>query len=198
MLPEPGESNRAGVLVGVLTLPVIKDQSRLAKGLKRVLGLRGRLGLFFLLSRSGLGGSLGLLLLLGRNVLDSLLNEDGLLNNGLEGGLVDNGLVPPGHSRVTGAPGLVQDSGKSTSKKSSTEEVCEGDTLANQVGIGSEMRLKDCGGLQSSLGGIIDSLLVVRVQAQKRAIPATEFGENFGIEERQPPQDGGIVLLGLA
>ena len=199
VLPEPGHGNGADVLVGELALPVIEDKSRLAKSLKGVLGLglRGG-GLSRGGSGSGGGSGLGLGLLLGGDVLDDLLSELGAGDNGLEGVLVDNSVVPPGGGGVGLAPGLVQDSGESTGEEGGSEDISQSDTLTDEVGVGSQVSLEGRDGLQGSLGGLVDSLLVVTIQTQQRTVPGTELGENLGVDEGQPAENGSVILLGLA
>lgn len=198
VLPEPGHGDGAGVLVGELALPVIKDESGLAKSLKGVLGLGG-LGGGGLSGGSGSGsGGLGLGLLLGGDVLDHLLSELGLGEDSLEGVLVDNGVVPPGGGGVGLAPGLVKDSGESTGKEGGSEDIGQGDTLTNKVGVGNEVGLEGRDGLEGSLGGLIDSLLVVVTETQQRAVPGTEQGKDLSVHEGHPAEDGSVVLLGLA
>lgn len=197
VIPEPGHGDRAGVFVRVLALPVVEDESRLAKSLQRVLGLLllGR----FLLSRSGgSSGRLGLLLLLGRGVLDHLLSEDGVLNNSLEGGLVDHGLVPAGDARVLRAPGLVQDGSEGAGEEGSSKKVSQGDALANEVGVGGEVALEGGNVLQRDLGGLLNGLLVVGIHAQEGAVPGGEAGQELRVGEGHPAEDRRIVLLGLA
>lgn len=196
VLPEPGEGNGTGVLVGVLALPLIEDEGGLAKGLERVLGLGGGSGL---LSGGGGGSSgLGLLLLLGGSVLDDLLSENGGGDNGLEGSLGDDGVVPAGDGGVRRAPLLVQNGGEGTGQKGGSEEISQSDALADQVGVGGEVLLEDGNGLQGSLGGVIDGLLVVGVEAEEGAVPRADLGEELAVGEGQPADDGSIVLLGLA
>lgn len=192
VLPEPGESNGAGILVGVLALPLVKIEVGLAKGLKGVLRLR--LLLSWLLGSRGSG--LGLLLLLG-SVLDGLLGELGLVD-GFEVSLVDDGVVPPGGGGVGVAPLLVQDGSEGTGQESSGEEISQGDALADEEGVGGEVRLKDSQVLQGDLGDIVDGLLVVGVEAEERAVPGTEAGENLAVGEGHPANNGSVVLLGLA
>jgi hypothetical protein len=203
VLPEPGQSNGAGVLVRVLTLPLIKDELGLAKSLKRVLGLLLRLGLILSSRSSSLGrgsgrSSLGLLLLLGRGVLDSLLSEDRAGNNGLERSLVDDSVVPSGDGNVLRAPSLVQDGSESAGEERGSEVVGEGDALTNQVGVGGEVLLEDGDSLVGSLGGLFNVLLVVGVKTQQRAVPGAELGEDLSVDKREPAEDGSVVLLGLA
>lgn len=192
VLPEPRQDGRASVFVGVETLEVLEvNASSGRKQRQRVLRLLSRL-------LSGLLGSrLGLLLLLGRGVLDDLLSKDGVGDDSLESGLVDDSVVPSGDGGVLGAPFLVQNSGESTSKEGSSEVIGQGDTLANKVGVGSEVRLEDSDVLQGSLGSFVDILLVVAVQAHERTVPATEARQNLSVDKGQPTEDGSIVLLGL-
>lgn len=196
VLPEPGKGNGTGVLVGVLALPLIEDEGGLAKGLKGVLGLGGGGGL---LGSGGRGsGGLGLLLLLGGSVLDDLLGEDGGGDNGLEGGLVDDGVVPASDGGVLRAELLVQDGGKCTGQKGGSEDISQGDALANQVGVGSEVLLEDGRDLHGSLGGLIDGLLVVAVEAEERAVPSRKLRDEIAVGKGHPADNGSIVLLGLA
>lgn len=192
VLPEPRQDGRASVFVGVETLEVLEvNASSGRKQRQRVLRLLSRL-------LSGLLGSrLGLLLLLRRGVLDDLLSKDGVGDDSLESGLVDDSVVPSGDGGVLGAPFLVQNSGESTSEEGSSEVIGQGDTLANKVGVGSEVRLEDSDVLQGSLGSFVDILLVVAVQAHEGTVPATEARQNLSVDKGQPTEDGSIVLLGL-
>lgn len=198
VLPEPGEGNGTGVLVGVLALPLIEDEGGLAKGLEGVLGLGGGGGLLSRGSGSGGSSGLGLLLLLGGSVLDDLLGEDGGGDNGLEGGLVDDGVVPAGDGGVLRAELLVENGGKGTGQEGGSEEISQGDALANQVGVGSEVLLEDGTGLQGNLGGLIDGLLVVAVEAEERAVPSSKLQDELAVGKGHPADNGSIVLLGLA
>jgi hypothetical protein len=203
VLPEPGKGNGAGVLVGVLALPLVKDEGRAAKLLERVLGLRSGLGLLFLLLLLGLRGSLGLLLLgsgllLGWHVLDGLLDELELVDDGSDDGLVANGLVPTSDVGVLCPPLLVEEELEATAEDAEGEDVSEGDALANEVGVDQEVLLEDADGLEGSLLGVLNVLLVVGVAALERTEPATKRGEDLLVGEGHPPQDGGVVLLGLA
>lgn len=197
VLPEPGHGDGAGVIVGELALPVIKDESGLAKSLKGVLGLRGLGGGGLSGGLSG-GSGLGLGLLLRGDVLNHLLSELGAGEDSLEGVLVDNGVVPPGGGGVGLAPGLVKDSGESTGKEGGSEDIGKGDTLTNKVGVGSEVSLEGRDDLEGALGGLIDSLLVVTIKTQQRAVPGTELRQNLSVHEGHPAKDGSVVLLGLA
>lgn len=198
VLPEEGQSIGAGVFVGVLALPVIEDEGGLLKGLQGVLGLRlgGLLSGRGRGSSSSSGRSLGLLLLLGGSVLDGLLNKDGAREDSLESVLVDDSGVPAGDSGVGAAPLLVQNGGEGTGEKGGGEDVSQGDALTDQVGVGGQVGLKGSNGLQSSLGGIVDDLLVVGGEAEEGTVPATEVGQ-LAVDEGHPADDGSIVLLGL-
>lgn len=111
VLPEPWEGTRAGVLVGVLALPVVKDELGTAKGLQGVLWLRGSRRSLLLLSGSGLGlrlgsrlgGSSRLGLLLWWGILNSLLDE-GDIDGSLKRGVVGNQAEPPGDVGESLAP----------------------------------------------------------------------------------------------
>lgn len=195
LLPEPGHGDSAGIIVGELALPVIEDESGLAKSLEGVLGLGG-------LSRGsgrGSGGSgLGLLLLLGGDVLDNLLGELGLGEDSLEGLLVDNGGVPTGGSGVLLAPLLVKDSSEGAGEERGREDISQSDTLTNKVGVGGEVSLKRSDGLHGSLSGLVGGLLVVGLETEEGTVPGTELGEDLSVGEGQPAEDGSVVLLGLA
>lgn len=194
VLPEPGESDLAGVVVGVLALPLVNDEGRLAKSLKGVLGLGGLSG--GLLLGSG-GSSLGLLLLLGGSVLDALLGELGLVDS-LEGVLVDDGGVPASDGGVLAAVLLVKDSGESTGQESGSKDISQGDALADKVGVLGEVLLQDGESSDGSLGGLVNSLLVVAVKTHQRAVPGTKAGQDLAVGEGHPADNGSIVLLGLA
>lgn len=199
VLPEPGHGDGTGVLVGVLALPLIEDEGGLAKGLEGVLDLGGggSLGLLLGGSSSSGGSNLGLLLLLGGSVLDNLLGELGLVD-GLEVSLVNDGVVPAGDGGVGITELLVQNGGKGTGQEGSSEDISESDTLANEVGVGSQVSLKDSDLGDSDLGGLIDGLLVVAIETEERAVPGSEAGDDLAVGEGHPAHDGGIVLLGLA
>jgi hypothetical protein len=202
VLPEPGKGDRASILVRVLTLPLVENQSGLAKSLERVLGLGSRLGFIFLLLsrlRSSFGGFLlRLLLLLGGGVLDSLLHKNGVLNNSLVDRLVDHGSVPTSNGRVLRAELLVQNGGKGAGDGGGSKDIGKGQTLTNEVSLSSEVLLKNGQVGESSLGGILNILLVVGVQSKERAVPRTDGGEELGVGIGYPAKDGSVVLLGLA
>lgn len=205
VLPEPGKGNLAGLLVGVLALPVVKDEGSLGKSLKRVLGTGGGGGLLLLvLNLLGLRGSLGLLglggsLLLWGLVGDGLLDELELLVDNLRvDALVGDGLVPTGDVGVLAAPLLVEEELEATGDEASSEEISKSETLADEVGVDEEVVLEGLDGLVGGLLAVLDALLVVGVTADERTEPATESGEDLSVGVRHPPQNGGVVLLGLA
>jgi hypothetical protein len=78
---------------------------------------------------------------------------------------------------------LIKEVLETTRDDTSGEEVCEGDTFANQVGVVLEVLLNNTDSLERSLGGIIDTLLVVRVTANKGAEPSSESRQNLSVEE---------------
>jgi hypothetical protein len=197
LLPEPGHGDGAGILVGELALPVIEDESGLAKSLKRVLGLGG-LGGGSSGSGSGSGSGLGLLLLLGGDILDHLLSELRAGEDRLEVVLVDNGGVPTGGSGVLRAPLLVKDSSEGAGEEGGSEDISQSDALTNKEGVGGEVSLKRSDGLQGSLGSLVDGLLVVAIESEEGTVPGTELGEDLSVGEGQPAEDGSVVLLGLA
>jgi len=53
--------------------------------------------------------------------------------------------------------------------------------------------LDDTDSLESSLGGILDVLLVVRVTAEDRTEPASKCGKDFRVKERTPLDYGGVA-----
>jgi len=57
---------------------------------------------------------------------------------------------------------------------------------------------EDLHGLIGGLLAVIDVLLVVGVATGQRAEPATQTEKDLGVGERDPAEDGGVVLLGLA
>lgn len=236
VLPEPGKGVFTGLVVGVLALPVdllacvefdrlhimnipvVKNESGLAKELERVLGLRGsRSGLLLLLLLSsgldlGLRGSLrglrssGLLLLLLLLVLrarrglvvESLLGEDGVLDNGRVDVLGNDGAEPTGDVGVLGAPLGVPEELEAAGDDAGDEEVGKGEALADEVGVDKEVVLKD---LDVGLGGLevlIDALLVVGVTADQGTERGAKGREDLGVGEGHPAEDAGVVLLGLA
>jgi len=203
VLPEPGKGDLAGLLVGVLALQLVEDKSGAGKSLKGVLGLGGGGGLLLLLNLFGLGGSLGLLglgggLLLGGNVLDGLLDELELGGNSRVAGGVVNGLVPTGDVGVLSTELLVEEVLEAAGEDAGGKQVGKSQTLTNEVGVGKEVLLEDVDGLEGSLGGVVNVLLVVGVAAEDGAEPAAKGTKDLGVGEREPLEDGGVVLLGLA
>lgn len=202
VLPEPLESNW-GVRVGVLALPLINRNGWLSKGLNWVLGLwcRWSLVLFFLdflclWLRSLL---LGLLLwgsfLLGRGVLDGFINEGELVNDSGVDWLVVDGLVPTGNIGVLGTPLLVEEELETTGDDTSSVEISKGDTLTGKVSVVLEVGLDGTNGLQSSLGGVLNSELVVWGTSDQRTEPTSESGEDIMVEVRHPLENGGIAVV---
>lgn len=204
VFPEPWHGNGAGVLVGVLALPVIKDHCWLGESLKRVLGLGS--WLLLLLSRgSGSGSSnfggrswLGSLFLFWWDILQWLLDERRLRNNSLENGLVDNGFIPSSSGRVRKAPLLAEDILESAVAETGSEEISQSYTLTNKESVTGKVLLKDIECFQSTGRGFLNSLLVVGFLAKDWAEPGTDVWNNFRVGKAHPAKDGGIVLLGLS
>lgn len=200
VLPEPGHGDGAGIIVRVLTLPLVKDQSGLAKGLKRVFGLNLRLHirllvLLFLSSRLG-GLLLRLLLLLGRGVLDGLLDEGSFRDDVFPVTLVGNGVEPTGNSDKLRTEFLVKDSGECTTDDTGSENISEGDTLTDEEGVGSEVGLQDLKSGAGCSGVVLNGLLVVGRSAKERSVPGRKASEEVGVGERHPAKYGSVVLLG--
>lgn len=204
MVYVPGQSNLPGFFVGVLPLQVVNDESGLAESLERVLRLRWSRGRGLLLLPLSGGLDLGLslllwlLLLLRGLVRDGGLDEFGLTSHIGVDALVGNRLVPTGHGRVLLAPGLVEEELEATADNGGGEDVSEGDTLADEVGVEHEVVLHGLHLHVGSLLAVLNVLLVVRVAANERAEPAAEGGKDLSVGERHPAEDGGVVLLGLA
>lgn len=200
VLPEPGHGDRTGIIVGVLALPLVKDQSGLAKGLKRVLGLGLGLHIRLVLILSSRLGSLllRLLLLLGRGVFDGLVDEGSFGDSFLPVTLVNNGVEPTGNSDEVRAELLVKDSGESATDDTGSEDISKGDTLTDEVSVGSEVSLQDFKSSAAGSGVVLYSLLVVGHSANEREVPATKASEEVGVGEGHPAKDGRIVLLGGA
>lgn len=87
---------------------------------------------------------------------------------------------------------------ESTGDDRSSEDIGKGESLANKEGVVGEVLLEDTDGLDGLGCGLIDGLLVVGSTSGQRAEPSTEGGEDLGVGERQPSEDGGVVLLGLS
>jgi hypothetical protein len=58
--------------------------------------------------------------------------------------------------------------------------------------------LEDGGVLGSSIQRVLDVLLVVGVLSDQWAESTTELGKQLSVGEREPSEDGSVVLLGLA
>lgn len=208
VLPEPGKGNGAGVLVGVLALPVIKDERRLAKRLKRVLGLGGSRSFLLLDGRSNRGGSgsgdssrrrlLGLFLLLGGSVLDSLLDLLSLRDDGSENRLAADQVEPAGEVREFLTERLVEDILEATNGQGGDEEIGESDALGDEEGVEEEVRVDDTNGLAGASSSLINVLLVVGHATDQREEPLSNLGEDLGVGERHPAEDLGVIALGLA
>jgi hypothetical protein len=199
-------------------IPVVKDESGLAEKLKRVLGLGSlrSLVLLLLLLSGGLhlglrgslgGGSLGSLLLLllllvlrARRglVLEGLLGEDGVLDNGGVDVLGNDGAEPTGDVGVLAAPLGVPEELEAAGDNAGGEEVGEGEALADEVGVDEEVVLEDLDGGLGGLEGLVDALLVVGVTADQGTERGAKDREDLGVGEGHPAEDAGVVLLGLA
>lgn len=203
VLPEPWEGTGAGILVGVLALPVIQDEGWAAEKLQWVLGwlllldwllnwLRGLWSWLLNLWSSWLW------LLLWWSVLDSLGNELWLSCNSLEGWEVGDESVPTGEVGVLGAEVSTEDELVTTAGDGGNEEIGSGDSLTNQEGLGQKVGIQDADELLNiSLSGI-DVLLVVGILSDEWAEPGTELWQQSGVGEGHPLEDQGVVLLGLA
>ena len=184
--------------------PVIDNKRGLGESLQRVLWLWWRSWLILFLLSSGLLLLLLLwlllwcLLLLWWGVGDGLLDELGLTGNGLEDVLVDNGLVPTVDVGVLRAPLLVEEELVTTLDDGGSEEIGEGEALADEVGVDEEVVVEDSDVVGGALLAVVDVLLVVCVPADQRAEPASESWEDLSVGEGHPAEDGGVVLLGLA
>lgn len=206
VLPEPLEGI-GGLLVRVLTLPLIERNGGLCQRLERVLCLWCSWG-FLLLLLDFLGLWLGSLLLwllglwclslLWCLVLESwLVDQSERFNNSGVDWLVVDGSVPTGSVWVLSSPLLVEEELETTGDDTSSKQIGKSDTLTGEVGVVQEVLLNDGDALGSGLDGVIDVLLVVWVTAHERTEPTTEGCENLRVEERHPLQDRSIVLLGL-
>ena len=198
VLPEPLQGLSL-VVVGEVALPVIQVEAGGRQQLAGVLSLGGRSG-------SGVGGGSGgsglgllsLLGLLGGHVGQGRLVEELLLlGNGRVDGLVNDGLVPTSDVGVLLAPLLVKEVLEAAGSNASSKQVGQSDAVANKVGVAEEVVLDDLEGLEAALGRLLDGLLVVRVLSEEWTEPATQRGEDLGVEEGEPLQDGGIAAKGL-
>lgn len=202
VVPEPLEGF-GGLAVGVLSLVLIKGEGSTGKELKRVLGLGGLGRLASGLSgglRSGLGRLLlGLLGLLGRSVGQSgSVQEADLLSDSGEDGLAGDSLEPTGDVGVLLSPVLAVEVLEATGDDTGGEEISEGDTLADEVGVAQEVLLNNLDSLGGGLGGVVDVLLVVGGVSEEGAVPRGQGAEDLLVEEGEPLQDGSVVLLSLA
>jgi hypothetical protein len=199
-------------------IPVVKDESGLAEKLKRVLGLgslRSLILLLLLLSgglhlglRGSLGGGRSLLLLLlllvvvlrarRRLVLEGLLGEDDVLDNGGVDVLGNDGSEPTGDVGVLGAPLGVPEELEAAGDNAGGEEIGKGEALADEVGVDEEVVLEDLDGGLGGLEGLVDVLLVVGVTADQGTESGTKDREDLSVGEGHPAEDAGVVLLGLA
>lgn len=78
------------------------------------------------------------------------------------------------------------------------EDVSQRQTLTDKEGVQAQVALNDTDDLEGGSLGSVDVLLVVCVTADQRAEPAAEVREDLSVAERHPPQDRGVVLLGLS
>lgn len=152
----------------------------------------------------GGGRSSGLLLLLlllltttRGLVLEGLLAELSLLNNGSVDVLAGDGPEPTGDVGVLRAPLGVPEELETAGEDAGGKDIGEGDALADEVGVDKEVVLEDLDIGSGGLEVVVDALLVVGVTADQRAEGATESGEDLGVGEGHPAEDAGVVLLGL-
>lgn len=176
VLPEPLHG-LGGFVVGVVALPLIERKRCLGEEFKRMLRPGG--SGWLLSSGSGNlllgGGLLGLLGLLRGSVGEGRgLEELNLLSNLREDGLVADGIKPASDGGVLAAELLVEEELEATLSDASSKDISKGDALADEVGVAAEVALNNGEGLQGSLGGIIDVLLVVRGVTSEGAEPLTE------------------------
>ena len=162
--------------------------------------LGGRLRGGGLLSRLGgsLGSRLGLFLNLGGDVLEALLAHDGGVNNGLVFRLVGDSLEPSGGGRVGHTPFPTENELEATGGEGSSKDISESETLADEEGVGSQVSLEDIIDSEGLLGSLLNGLLVIGVKSLEGTEPASNDGDQFLVGKGHPPEDGGIVLLGLA
>jgi len=159
--------------------------SLLGLGGRSSLGLSGLLGLSLL----GLGSSLGGYIGEGRDLEKVILGLDSV-----EDGLGRDGLEPAGYVGVLLSPLLAEEELEATGNDSGSEEVSEGDALANEVGVVEEVLLDNGDSPKSLLGRLLNGLLVVGVLANEGSEPATDRRKDLGVEEREPLQDRGIAV----
>ena len=174
-----------------LLLFLLLLSSSLDLGLLLSLGLGSGLRLLLLLLLLLLGASWGL-------VLESLLGEDGVLDNGRVDVLGNDGSEPTGDVGVLGAPLRVPEELEAAGDDAGGEEIGEGEALADEVGVDEEVVLEDLDGGLGGLDGLVDALLVVGVTADQRTERGAKDREDLGVGEGHPAEDAGVVLLGLA
>lgn len=197
VLPEPLEG-LGGVNVGVLTLPLIKREGGLGKGLKGVLGFGGLSGLLGSRS-SGLRGSLGDSGLGSLNLLGSDVGQLGgikkseLGGNSRVDGLVVDSRVPTGDVGVLLLELLAEEVLEAAGDQASGEEIGEGDALTDKVSVVGEVSIDNGDDGESLLLSLVNSLLVVGGLAKERAEPVAELGEDLAVEEGHPLEDGSIA-----
>lgn len=201
--PEPRESSLTGLLVGVDTLPLVKNELRLGeerKGVDLLLLLGGLISSRGLLlgSRGSLGGSLGLLLLLGGSVLDGLLTELELSVVLSKSILLDQGREVSGKSGVGLDEVSSPDRVETTSKNGNDNEVSSSDTLTNKVSVLGKVLLQNVS-VGLSLGDTsINGLLVVGGAASDGEDGRSNSLPDILVGERSPLKNRGVVLLGGA
>ncbi len=156
LLVEPlkGAVRTARVLVGVRTLPVLKVERRLGERVEGVLSLGlipGDVVLLFVLLNllllrslgSGGSGGLSLLLLLGRgSESERLLDVLSLAEDGLQGGLVNDGLEVADDVGELSAEGSIESDGESALDDGGDGNVSERDAFANEESVGGEVGLE--------------------------------------------------------
>jgi hypothetical protein len=107
-------------------------------------------------------------------------------------------LEPPRNGGVLCAPGPIQKEHEAAGDDADDEEIGEGEMVADEIGVDAEVVLHDLEALQRGIHALLDFLLVEGPAADERVEPAAERGEDLGVGEGHPPQDGGVVLLRVA
>jgi hypothetical protein len=107
-------------------------------------------------------------------------------------------LEPPRDGGVLGAPGAVEEEHEAASDDADDEEIGQGKVVPDEVGVGAQVVLHDLEALQRGVHALLNFLLVEGPAADQRVEPAAEGGEDLGVGEGHPPQDGGVVLLRVA
>ena len=141
---------------------------------------------------------LWLLVLLRWHIRDRLLNELQITRNLLVDRLRVDRLVPARDAWVRRPPLLVKEELEAARDDAGGEDVCEGEALADEIGVDHEVVLEDFEVGLGLLHVVFHVLLVEWVAADERTEPAAEVREELGVGEGHPAEDGGIVLLGLA